>query len=121
MQGKYGSKHSPGSARIVRITLPHFAAGASVDVVNPAVRTVPGSTSGLDGGQGVVVAASATRPPPPQAPATLAELATLAGIVEADFGDFGESDFEDLTKELNLSTVVRVKLRKQFEATRKMQ
>ena len=112
MQGKYGSKHSPGSARIVRITLPHFAAGASVDVVNTLMPTVPGSTSGLDGGQGVVVAEAA--------PATLAELATLAGIVEADFGDFGESDFEDLTKELNVSTVVRVKLRKQFEATRKM-
>ena len=119
MQGKYGSKHSPGSARIVRITLPHIAAGASVDIVNTLVPTVPGSTSGVDGSQGVVVAEDATRPPPLPAPATLAELATLAGIAEADFGDFRESDFEDLTKELNVSTVVRVKLRQQFEATRK--
>jgi hypothetical protein len=49
------------------------------------------------------------------APATLLELATVAGVEEADFADFSLQDFEDLTKELGVSTVARVKLRNQFK------
>ena len=78
MQGKHGNKHNPGSARIVRIAMPHFEARVSVDAVNAPVPTIPGSTFGVGGGQGVVVAVA------PPAPTTLAELATLAGVAEAD-------------------------------------
>ena len=50
----------------------------------------------------------------PAAPKTLEELAALAGIGVDDLREFKESDFDDLTKELNVAVTARVKLRGLF-------
>jgi hypothetical protein len=111
MQGSHGGKHSAGSARIVRITLPHnHGVVASAYAMPASEMSVPGSADAgsarsLEAGK--VVGASS--------PATLQELAALAGVEEGDFADFTDSDFDDLAKELDVSTVTRVKLRKQFK------
>ena len=45
---------------------------------------------------------------------TLEELAALAGVEVSDFLDFKEKDIEDLTVELGVPTVSRVRLRKLY-------
>ena len=94
----------------MRITLPQGATGVAVAVVPTLAAVVPGTTaavaSSIAGVEDTVVVS---------APATLLELATVAGVEEADFADFSLQDFEDLTKELGVSTVARVKLRNQFK------